>query len=313
MGGDYELILVDDGSTDCSRQIIEKYAQNENVIVVYQKNGGVSSARNAGLKKAHGEYVTFVDADDEVIPRSLDLVIPYLKSGHDIYIAGAIKAGKMIDPPIFGNVVFENQDSNTPLMFILTGGAADRRIPAKATQFMSGCKEKFYRRQFLCDNNLYFSEKLNRNEDVLFSCYCYYLAESIHFLPVTVYINKEDPNGITKGMDVNKTVYCAAEFIKLFCEYFQGRIDKQFIDALLFQQSLIVNYEAYRACKIKRITKTQFLRIMNSWYRQSCIQEMLLEYQIDSLSNFKKIAYLFMKMRLYGWIGFEMSVHHRYR
>lgn len=64
---DFELILVDDGSPDKCGEICDKYALNDDRIkVIHQKNGGQSSARNAGLKIAKGKYVTFVDSDDEI-------------------------------------------------------------------------------------------------------------------------------------------------------------------------------------------------------------------------------------------------------
>lgn len=61
----FEVILIDDGSTDNSLKISKNFAsQNHNIVVISKKNGGVSSARNAGLKQARGNYVMFVDSDD---------------------------------------------------------------------------------------------------------------------------------------------------------------------------------------------------------------------------------------------------------
>lgn len=66
---DYEIILVNDGSTDKSPQICRKYQEKyHNVIVVNKENGGLVSARKAGLAKAQGEYIGWVDADDCVVP-----------------------------------------------------------------------------------------------------------------------------------------------------------------------------------------------------------------------------------------------------
>lgn len=60
-----EIILIDDESSDCSGSICDKYAQTDDrIIVIHQKNGGAASARNAGLRIASGEYITFVDSDD---------------------------------------------------------------------------------------------------------------------------------------------------------------------------------------------------------------------------------------------------------
>lgn len=64
---DFELLLIDDGSTDSSRYICEKYAKDDNrVRVVHKVNGGVSSARNLGIDLSQGEWLTFVDSDDWV-------------------------------------------------------------------------------------------------------------------------------------------------------------------------------------------------------------------------------------------------------
>lgn len=65
----FELILVDDGSKDSSATIIDEYASKDSrIIPIHQPNGGVSSARNAGLDNAYGDYVVFIDADDYITP-----------------------------------------------------------------------------------------------------------------------------------------------------------------------------------------------------------------------------------------------------
>ena len=64
-----EILLIDDGSTDNSRKILDDYAvKDSRVKVIYKNNGGVSSARNYGLKFAKGEYIGFVDSDDYIEP-----------------------------------------------------------------------------------------------------------------------------------------------------------------------------------------------------------------------------------------------------
>ena len=66
---DIELILVNDGSTDRSGEICRNYAEKEpRIRLVEQENAGVSAARNAGIRAASGDYITFVDADDAVLP-----------------------------------------------------------------------------------------------------------------------------------------------------------------------------------------------------------------------------------------------------
>lgn len=65
----YEIILVDDGSTDSSGGICDEYAKkHEKIQVIHKKNGGLSSARNTGIENAVGKYIGFVDSDDYIMP-----------------------------------------------------------------------------------------------------------------------------------------------------------------------------------------------------------------------------------------------------
>lgn len=73
---DYEIILVDDGSPDGSKQLAEQYAAHfSNIIVLSQPNKGTSGARNTGIRQATGQYLYFVDPDDYVLENSLSLLL----------------------------------------------------------------------------------------------------------------------------------------------------------------------------------------------------------------------------------------------
>ena len=65
---DYEIIIVNDGSTDNSANLINLYAKQSNIIIINQENLGLSAARNAGIKIAKGEYIWIVDSDDWIEP-----------------------------------------------------------------------------------------------------------------------------------------------------------------------------------------------------------------------------------------------------
>lgn len=79
---DLEIILVDDGSTDSSGSICEEYAErDERVKVIHQVNEGLSSARNAGLRAAIGDYVLMIDGDDALHPQMIEILYNLITSG----------------------------------------------------------------------------------------------------------------------------------------------------------------------------------------------------------------------------------------
>lgn len=81
---DFELILVDDGSTDGSGKLCDRFAaEDERIRVIHKPNGGVSSARNAGIDVADGEYITFCDSDDYLEPDYIETLLKTAKSNPD--------------------------------------------------------------------------------------------------------------------------------------------------------------------------------------------------------------------------------------
>lgn len=82
-----EIILVDDGSPDKCGKICDEYAKlDKRILVIHKENGGLSSARNAGLDIAQGKYITFVDSDDIVSPNSYLENIKYMEEHEDVDI-----------------------------------------------------------------------------------------------------------------------------------------------------------------------------------------------------------------------------------
>lgn len=94
-----EIIVVDDGSTDSSGKIIDKFAESDNrIIVIHKENGGVGSAKNTGLKYVHGEYIGFVDGDDYINCAMYEILIRNLEKYH-CDIAGCCFKGVSDDNP----------------------------------------------------------------------------------------------------------------------------------------------------------------------------------------------------------------------
>lgn len=82
----FELIIINDGSTDCSESIIKEYQDDRIVYKAYKENHGLAYARNRGLEYASGEYIGFFDADDILVPDKIEKQVLYFRSHEDVML-----------------------------------------------------------------------------------------------------------------------------------------------------------------------------------------------------------------------------------
>ena len=77
-----EILIVNDGSTDKSKELVEKHSKESclNIKLIDKKNGGVSSARNMGMKSSSGNWIAFCDSDDRWLPKKLEIQLDIIKN-----------------------------------------------------------------------------------------------------------------------------------------------------------------------------------------------------------------------------------------
>lgn len=151
---EYEIIIVNDGSTDLSLSICQSYQKdNPNLIIVSQSNQGVSVARNRGIEIAKGDYICFVDSDDYIVENGLSYVMNhYSVNQYDVIrFWPTIVTNNISDDTCSGNIIF----SGTGIGFIKKYGLE------------TFCVNWLYKRQFLNDKEIRFSP-LKMGEDFLF-------------------------------------------------------------------------------------------------------------------------------------------------
>jgi len=144
---DYEIIVVNDGSTDGTMEIIKRYTDKYDYIHCFDKvNGGVSSARNFGIKVSRGKYITFVDADDYVVNNFYINVISCIEKDS-------------LDEFIFNSTSLVTDLDNFSGIYNIEN---HKRLPQTVWKVI-------YKREIIEKYNINFIEEISYNEDVLFN------------------------------------------------------------------------------------------------------------------------------------------------
>ncbi|MBB4823651.1 glycosyltransferase involved in cell wall biosynthesis [Sporosarcina luteola] len=159
----FELVIVDDGSTDDSKEIIQSYYLKypNKIKVIFKENGGQGSAFNAGIENANGEIIAFLDADDFWYPRKLEVIVPYhLKYKgvqHNLLINGKYKYVFLRDGTNTRNAFLNDGFTGT----IPTSGLSYSRdelrkniLPVPEEDYII-CSDAYIRSQFLIHNDIF--------------------------------------------------------------------------------------------------------------------------------------------------------------
>lgn len=204
---DIEVILVDDGSPDNCPQICDKLMRLDSRIrVVHKSNGGLSSARNAGLTIATGKYVTFVDSDDKIFPSSIKDILSWSRSeSADICFLKTLKlypdgTQKDMGEDIEGHYL-KAQNRDDAIKYL----ASRPKYPGSAWG-------KLFRRDFLIAHDLHFPYDRRYSEDLGFVRDCIMCANSFDALDIPYYQYRQN----REGSITNRITYKSFDDLMIF-------------------------------------------------------------------------------------------------
>lgn len=207
---DIEVVLVDDGSKDNSGKKCDSWSKKKMYInTVHKVNGGLSSARNAGLDAATGEYILFVDSDDRIAPGSIDSILKgTAESNADMYFLSGIKFypdGKReaLDELMDRNQVL-NKDSAEVVKYI-----------SSMTRYPGSACTKAYNRYFLDKNELRFPSDRRIAEDLGFTLRCLLAANTFDVIEGDYYEYRQNREGsiTSNSTSINKSFWNLAIFL----------------------------------------------------------------------------------------------------
>ncbi len=245
---EFELICVDDGSTDGSAGILEEYAEKDNRIsIITQENQGLGRSRNNGLKVAKGEYIIFLDSDDVF---------------SDVLLEHTYNAGidKKADIVLF-DILHYDHNTKKPLQATLVHDM----IPEN--EIFSWCDipedifsvappntcSGIYRREFLLEHNLQFQDLPNA-EDVYFTFYARVLAERITIVDEPLYYYRKNRPGSIETETKNDNSIC---FLKAFYALYSDLVKIGLYEPLKkgfqcrFLNTLIYNLNSVKTTKAR--------------------------------------------------------------
>ena len=217
---DFELILLNDGSTDTSGEICDAYAKKDSrVRVVHKENTGVSDTRNRGIDLARGEYLQFLDSDDWITPdatalfvrtateQQCDMVISqfYRVIGEHVSQKGAIDEDGLMDRSTYANHMMQ-----------------------KPADFYYGVLwNKFYKRSIITEHRLRMDQSISWCEDFMFNLEYVRHTQTIYAMKVPVYYYvKTKGSLVSQGMSMKKMIRMKRTVFACYNDFYKDVFDE---------------------------------------------------------------------------------------
>lgn len=202
---EFEILSIDDGSTDNSGQILDNYKSNERrLIVFHQKNQGVSEARNFGVRQAQGKYIVFLDPDDELHPEFLETLYKIITETKSDIVACDYRKGEN----------FQDWRMMVDIAPYVSGAPFDDFVMQKL-KISSTVWGKMYRKSLL--KGVRFEPEIScTGEDLLYLYEVLYKAKKVLHLPLKLYFYRTRPNSVMTAPLSEKFVVGNIKFSVLF-------------------------------------------------------------------------------------------------
>lgn len=314
---EYEVIVVDDGSTDATPEIIDRFTEKDaRIHAIHKVNEGVSIARNTGILQAKGKYILFFDGDDFVEPYCMEELYQLItQKGADTILYGyhRYEKGKIKETclPVFPEGMYQGEDvlRKLAIRFI---GVSEQGV----NQWLQGEKDGLYvenpalwramvSTSIIKENNLVFDKNLKVGEDTIFitnylsfSKVCYVHHKCYYYLVTretsTIYVYEQNPvaklTGKQKLLDAREQLTKDIKSRRDFdmTPYWSGTVVMSAIEIAFLMSKKHSQYGL-----LKRY------QLFCSYLKDVRVQELVKNFQVGRQGGIKRIPFLFLKKRWY--------------
>lgn len=296
----YELIIVNDGSTDKTKKIIESYLnKSDKIIFIDKENTGVGDTRNKGMERARGKYITFADSDDFYCNDFFEKIIPEIeKSNFELLVfnANVFNYGKYVGKEIaakYKNNYFEDENG---VIRYLKGDFCYR--------FANCPWNKIYINRIVKDNNLKFEANKKRGQDLIFNIAYVSKIKTYRYVDISLYNYNLNYDRLKSNKYIQNSVKNLLEYYDL-------------IKKICVENS-ILNYENYMGLFFLRRFPGIILNEVNNpnynegkenikiFLNDSKMKYILKKVRLRDLDFKLFTAYIIYKLRLYTLIYFVL-------
>lgn len=290
---DFELILVDDGSPDTCPGICDDYKEKDcRIKVVHKENGGLASARRAGIKIAQGDYVFNLDSDDLIENDTLECAYKIIKNTNCEIVSFSyrwVKNGQTIN--ITNDGIDEGFYNKSDIEKCIFPRLLMDKNMNHISYYLSG---KAVKRELLTPNQLNVSEKISLGEDLCCTILCYLHANSVYISKKAAYLYTVREESLSKEFNT-KQIYLIEDVINEICKADTKRVvdfDKQ-----LCRYSCFMCFAILAAAAEGNHFKS--INVLKESIANSLHNEKIACAEFESISLKSRISVYFMKKRCY--------------
>lgn len=311
-----EIIVIDDASTDNTKNIIKKYAEiDSRIIPFYQSNNkGVSAARNTGLMAATGDYIIFVDSDDEMIPSAIRRLVDVANK----YDSDFVDNYHLFEYTKPNGKIVHFTENKIPKNILVMGSLKDNPKILNMATYITG---KLIKKSLF--DNITFNENLRCYEDMVVEHKIKSKLKNYVFLNRVLYIYYQRPNSLVNSLGKNHLCFIeASKMVKDVYSNYDIEVQKEVESMLVSNMFLTLITKVVKnddTLENNVNLATEFLKeiveLFPEYQNNKKINNMIKKYIVNFINDKSKLEKFIKKTRKINFINLYflyLSIAHKY-